>query len=736
MKHTSRRRIRTSAGLAALALAGTAIAGAVPAQAAPAPQPVPRGAIAVNRTPPKPRVVKDSYIVGLKAPPKRTADVRARATELGARYHGHVGRRFEHALQGFEAKLTAADAQRLAGDPGVAYVVPNSVVSLNEDIPRTFEWGLDRIDDRSLPSNETYAPSTTAANVHAYVLDTGVRATHQDFGGRVTSGPDFIDNDADSTDCHGHGTHVAGTIAGSRYGVAKAAQVVAVRVVNCKGDGTVEGIIAGVDWVTANAIKPAVANMSLGVAPNPALDAAVQTLIDSGVTLAASAGNDHTDACSQSPARVADVLTVGATDRTDSRADFSNYGTCVDLFAPGVNIGSAYIGSSGTSDVESTWMSGTSMASPHVAGAAALILADHPDYTPAQVREAILTQATPGKVPNPGPGSPNKLLFVGSAPRDFTVTGCSANIDQGQKGYATIWLPRKYPVSQWIHLSAIDVPPNLDVAFHKTEIPPYDFGDRSAIVDIDATWATPGFQRFSVVGTGTDDTHTRACSVYVNPPKITASVSPATVTTAVGTSATATVTVASAGTPETVALSAEGLPPGVTATFSPTALFTVGHSSTMTLAVPALFPDGTYTFDVVATDQWNTSATRFRQTLVVTGRTDGCSATNDTDVQVQAAWTLKDVPSSVTIAGCNRKGLTNASVAVHVKYPNSRYLGLVLVAPDGTPYPLKQQFEGDSVADLHTIYVRDLSAKQANGVWKLYATGSDKGYLDRWTLTL
>jgi subtilisin family serine protease len=358
--------------------------------------------------------IPGSYIVVLKdTAALRAQGVSATAGSLARSYSGKIGFTYRYALHGFSVKMTAAQARKLAANPAVAYVEADQVVHLTATQPNPPSWGLDRIDQRNLPLNNSYSYDDTAgAGVRAYIIDTGIRFSHQTFGGRATSGFDAIDGGT-ADDCHGHGTHVAGTVGGSQYGVAKSVSLTAVRVLNCSGSGTTAQVVAGIDFVTGNhaAGQPAVANMSLGGGANTSIDNAVVNSINDGVTYAIAAGNSNANACNFSPARVAAAITVGATDINDNRASFSNFGTCLDIFAPGVNITSAWM----TSDTATNTISGTSMATPHVAGAAALFLADNPSASPATVRNALVNNATTGVVGNPGTGSPNRLLFTGAA---------------------------------------------------------------------------------------------------------------------------------------------------------------------------------------------------------------------------------------------------------------------------------------------------------------------------------
>ncbi|MFI2210972.1 S8 family peptidase [Streptomyces sp. NPDC020141] len=352
------------------------------------------------RLAPAATAVPDSWIVVLK-------DGSTSAADLGVTPK-HT---YRSALTGFSAKLSAATARKLSADPRVSHVEQDARVSLSATQTNA-TWGIDRIDQRNLPLSTTYTYNSTGAGVNAYIIDTGIRTSHSEFGGRAGVGVDTVGGGQNGQDCQGHGTHVAGTVGGKTYGVAKNVNLIAVRVLNCQGSGTNAGVIAGVDWVTANARKPAVANMSLGGAANSSLDAAVQRSIASGISYAVAAGNGNIfgqpqNACNYSPARVPEAITVGATDSADRRASFSNFGACLDLFAPGVSVTSAWR----TNDTATNTISGTSMAAPHVAGVAALHLASNPGATPAQVRDAVVTNATPDKVQDPRTGSPNRLLF-------------------------------------------------------------------------------------------------------------------------------------------------------------------------------------------------------------------------------------------------------------------------------------------------------------------------------------
>ena len=350
--------------------------------------------------------ISDQYIVVFR---EGVGDVPGLARALAAAHRGSLRFTYRAALKGFSARLPAGAAQALARHPSVQLVEQDQPMTIFTT-QASATWGLDRSDQRALPLSGTFTYANTGAGVRAYIIDTGIRFDHNEFGGRAASGYDAVDGGA-ADDCNGHGTHVASTLGGNTYGVAKGVTVIGVRVLNCSGSGTTSGVIAGIDWVTANHVKPAVANMSLGGGASTALDNAVRNSIAAGVSYAVAAGNGNwfgwaQDACRYSPARVAEAITVGATDKTDRKASWSNYGNCVDWFAPGVGITGAWY----TSGTATNTISGTSMATPHVAGVAALYLQSNPGSSPAAVR-SVLHAATTKSIVSSARTANNHLLY-------------------------------------------------------------------------------------------------------------------------------------------------------------------------------------------------------------------------------------------------------------------------------------------------------------------------------------
>nr|MDT0659609.1 S8 family peptidase [Micromonospora sp. DSM 115978] len=609
-------------GLVATA-ALTAVAFAAPANAEPPTGQILRagGATAVS----------GSYIVVFKDAKVTRAGVTTSARGLAAKHGGTVARTYRDALRGFEARLTETAAKRLAAHPSVKYVQQNHTVSIAGTQTPTPSWGLDRIDQRALPLNNTFVYPNTATGVRAYIIDTGIRFSHNDFGGRAVTGFDAIDGGS-ADDGNGHGTHVAGTVGGTAYGVAKNVTLVGVRVLNNSGSGTYAQVIAGIDWVTADHDpgELAVANMSLGGPFDQAVNDAVARSIADGITYGIAAGNSGANACSYSPASVPAAITVGATTSTDARASYSNIGSCLDIFAPGSAITSAWIGS----DTATRTINGTSMAAPHVTGAAALALAANPTYTPQQIRDLLVGQATPNVVTNPGTGSPNLLLYTGDI-----------------------------------------VPPSQD---------------------------------FSIAVTPT--------AGALDP----------------GGSLTATVSTATTvGAAQPVSLAVSGLPAGVSASFSP-ATVTSGGSATLTLTSTTGAAPGSYPLTITGTGAETSQSTSYA--LTVNGP-PGCQQTNGTDLPITD---LTTVESSIVISGCAGNARAASTVEVHIVHTWIGDLVVSLIAPDGSTYTLHNR-TGSSTDNIDQTYTVNLSSEVADGTWKLRirdAASLDTGYLNSWTLSL
>ncbi|ROO51187.1 subtilisin family serine protease [Micromonospora sp. Llam0] len=747
-------------------LVATALLALVPA--APAVAAVPEATVhAVGG----PTAVDDSYIVVLADSAAATDAVHATdagtatdaatvsavdrtARSLADRYRGDVARVYRHALRGFEVHLSPRQARRLAADPRVASVTQNHTITAADIQTPVPSWGLDRVDQRSQPLDDTYAYPDVAPIVQAYIIDTGIMMSHDEFAGRVRPGPDTVDNDDDPADCRGHGTHVAGTAGGTTYGVAKNVELVAVRVLDCNGAGNASTVIAGIDWVTADHAPgaPAVANMSLNTRGYAPVDQAVAQSIADGITYVVSAGNDSTDACTNSPARVTEVITVAATGADDARAPYSNVGGCVDIFAPGTDIVSA-----GTdSDSAARPASGTSMAAPHVTGAAALILAEHPDYTPAQVTAALLADATPGVVTDPG-GSPNRLLHVDDTTpaHDFTLSAgpAGATVAPGGTVTTTVSASVTAGAAQSVDLSVVGLPRGATATFAPAGI---DSAGSTTLTITTAAVTGAGSYPVLILGTGEHATRTASFTLTVSALSGCVGIDdidrPLPLGTAVDVLIEITGCAGNAAANSTIELR-------------------IPHSAIVDLQVELFAPDGTryfllvrtghlaspdvdhtFTYDLsdkVANGTWRL---HLRDAGPVgAGSFDSWTlnlAGADLPVPVCGGEATTDVPigrraiveSPITVAGCDLASGNSAWVDVRVVHPWSRDLSFDLVASDGQVFPL-QGVNGMGLPDMFRTFVVSWSGKPANGTWKLRVQDHDSSvpgpaYIDGWRLTL
>ncbi|MGQ1316246.1 S8 family peptidase [Acinetobacter baumannii] len=352
-------------------------------------------------------IIKNQYIVILNKDAGPSKDF---AQNIAKQHAGKVLQSYDTVLKGFAIYLpdTAGTAfiEAMKKNPHVLSVESDTIVNIDATTQNNPDWGLDRIDQKALPLNSAYSYLQTGSGTTAYIVDTGILSSHQEFSGRVLSGYTAISDGNGTTDCNGHGTHVAGTVGGTTYGVAKNVNLVPIRILGCDGSGASSNVIAGLDWILKNGKKPAVVNMSLGGATSSSLDSAVENLYNNGYVMVVAAGNSNTDACTSSPARVSKAITVAATDNTDTRASYSNYGSCVDIFAPGSQINSSWIGSNTATKI----LNGTSMATPHVAGVVAEMLQSTPTASSQTISTNLLNQASSNVVKNPS-GSPNRLLY-------------------------------------------------------------------------------------------------------------------------------------------------------------------------------------------------------------------------------------------------------------------------------------------------------------------------------------
>lgn len=707
-----------------------------------------------------PTAIADSYIVVLKDSLKDSSAgeeaVDRTARTLADRHGGRIAQVYRHALSGFEVRLSLRQARRLAADPRVASVTQNHTVSAADIQTPAPSWGLDRIDQRNRPLDNAYAYPNVAPVVRAYVIDSGVRLTHREFTGRIRSGFDARDNDTDATDCYGHGTHVAGTIGGTTYGVAKNVEIVAVRVLDCEGRGTVAHVIGGVDWVTADHDpgEPAVANMSLNTVFSEPLNQAVARSIADGITYAVSAGNDSgADACATSPASVPEAITVAATGADDARTWYSNIGSCVDIFAPGTDITSAHL----DSDTATRVASGTSMAAPHVTGAAALILADHPDYTPAQVTAELLADATPGAVVDPGPGTPNRLLYVDrTAPsNDFALTAspATATAPAGATATTTISAAVTAGGAQTVTLTAVGLPSGATATFSPAAIA--GTGSSRLTISI-GTRTAAGTYSVLVLGTGPDATRAARFTLTVTA-----------VPGCVGVADTdAPLSSGVVNVPITIAGCAGN------AARNSTIAVRIEHTAVNDLTLHLFAPDGSMyilmertgagtgpDLDYTFTHDLSSEVANGTWTLRVadvgphgTGFFDSWTlnlAGEDLPIPACGGLATGDVPipdlaaaeSPITVTGCDRAAGQRAYVEVQVIHAATRGLSLSLVAPDGSVYPLLGVGGTLGLPNVFHTFLVNPTGQNANGTWRLRAQDHIAGewgpaYIDGWKLTL
>ncbi|MDT4992981.1 MAG: hypothetical protein QOH97_2873 [Actinoplanes sp.] len=716
---------------ALVTVAATAVPAGGPAMAAPVPTPgaVIRGSAA--------RAVPKSFIVVLK--PAGTVAPAA----LARRYGGTMRRTFGSALHGFEAIMTEAAAKQLALDPTVAYVERNQVMSV-ADVQDDPPWGLDRVDERHRTLDQQYTYDGDASAVHAYVIDTGIRFSHETFDGRAVSGYDAYDHDDDASDCEGHGTHVAGTIGGREYGVAKKVQLVAVRVLGCTGKGSTASVIEGVNWVTEHAIKPAVANMSLSGPPSDSLDAAVQASIASGVTYGVAAGNgddfgDPLPACNDSPSRTPEAITVAATTKTDARASYSNYGPCVDIFAPGDEIESAGI----DTDTARAELSGTSMATPHVVGAAALALAEHPTYTPQQVADALLAAATPDLVADPGDGSPNKLLYTGGPDRDFELALDTSGftVATGQPKTVRIDLSQIGAGRQRVQLTVHGVPDQVTTELSDVEVDTWAHPSATLTLTPSVT-AALGSTPVTVVATGSDVTRSQTFTLTVAAPEVTLSLSDDAGSGAMGTMVATTVrsTVVAGDFPAGLDLTVAGLPAGVISPDGYGSWLPAGASATVHFVITPDALPGTYPLTIITSSGAVTASAPY--TLTVAGTPNPCGKYDTPGLEVPGGST-DSTPITVTDCGRNASALSRVYFRVNRPYPSlpGDAVAVDLIAPDGSIHALKPAGTYPNTDRYVLDCTVDLSGLPADGEWRLQVRNDAQRWIDLaqvydWMLTV
>jgi len=668
--------------------------------------------------------VQGQYIVVLKENVAALSNESSRAprvSELASRMatlHGvKVTRSFNHALRGFVVTANDRALARLLMDDRVAYVEEDGYMYASATQTGA-TWGIDRVDQRALPLDSSYTYNTNASNVHAYIIDTGVLGTHTQFTGRMGNGYTAITDANGTNDCNGHGTHVAGTVGGTTYGVAKGVIIHPVRVLGCTGSGTNSGVIAGMDWVTANHVKPAVANMSLGGGASTATDDAVARMTAAGVVVAVAAGNDNGDACSYSPARAASAITVGSTANTDARSSFSNFGSCLDIYAPGSNILSAWY----TSTSATNTISGTSMASPHVAGAAALYLADNPTATPAQVTSALSASATNGVVTDAKTGSPNKLLYtLGGSAGNVAPT---ANFSSSTSGLTA---------------NFTDSSSDSDGSVASRS---WNFGDSttSTATNPSKTYAAAGTYSVSLTVTdngGATNTVTKAVTVATTGGTV--------LTNGVAVTGLAAATGASLNYTMVVPAGATGLKFVIAGGTGDADMYVkFGSAPTDTVYDCRPYASGNAETCNIATAQAGTYNVRLKAYSAFSGvsltgsyTTGGGGTqtyTNTTDYTIGDNTT---VDSPVTVSGRSGNAPSTTSVTVAIVHTYQGDLKVDLVAPDGSLYNIHNR-TGAGTDNINKTVTLNTSSEALNGVWKLRVNDNaagDVGYINSWSVT-